>query len=134
MPVPCLHVSFRVITGLLICCVLRRTYGYPSSSACPHSRTPSTAVSTRTQKQVCLEWNWPEIVDFVSRIHVFVAVALTGSGSFLYIIECACVYACVCVCKLEGPHAHNTHAHSFANKCRNLMFLCCLLTKLLSLD
>eukprot|EP00070_Physeter_catodon_P029891 XP_028336785.1 arginyl-tRNA--protein transferase 1 isoform X4 [Physeter catodon] len=43
--------ALRVSTDRLICCVLRHMFGYPSSSACLHLRTPSTAVSTRTQKQ-----------------------------------------------------------------------------------
>ncbi|XP_057386756.1 arginyl-tRNA--protein transferase 1 isoform X7 [Balaenoptera acutorostrata] len=43
--------ALRVSIDRLICCVLRRMFGYPLSSACLHLRTPSTAVSTRTQKQ-----------------------------------------------------------------------------------
>ncbi|KAJ8789607.1 hypothetical protein J1605_022134 [Eschrichtius robustus] len=43
--------SRRVSIDRLICCVLRHMFGYPLSSACLHLRTPSTAVSTRTQKQ-----------------------------------------------------------------------------------
>ncbi|XP_059517849.1 arginyl-tRNA--protein transferase 1 isoform X19 [Myotis daubentonii] len=43
--------ALRVITDLPTCCVLRRTCGCPSSSACLPWRTPSTAVSTRTPKQ-----------------------------------------------------------------------------------
>lgn len=46
---------FRVSTDRRICCVLRRMFGSPLSSACPHLRNPSTAVSTRTRKQVCLK-------------------------------------------------------------------------------
>ncbi|XP_036079534.1 arginyl-tRNA--protein transferase 1 isoform X7 [Rousettus aegyptiacus] len=44
--------ALRVIIGLPICCVLRRMSGYPSSSACLLSRTPNTAASTRTRKQM----------------------------------------------------------------------------------
>uniref|UniRef100_A0A673SUF4 arginyltransferase n=1 Tax=Suricata suricatta TaxID=37032 RepID=A0A673SUF4_SURSU len=43
--------ALRGSTDLLICCVLRRTFGCPSSSACLPSTTRSTAVSTRTRKQ-----------------------------------------------------------------------------------
>ncbi|XP_064451434.1 arginyl-tRNA--protein transferase 1 isoform X16 [Mirounga angustirostris] len=43
--------ALRVSTDLLICCVLRRMFGCPLSSACLRLITPSTAVSTRIQKQ-----------------------------------------------------------------------------------
>ncbi|XP_064451429.1 arginyl-tRNA--protein transferase 1 isoform X9 [Mirounga angustirostris] len=43
-----------VSTDLLICCVLRRMFGCPLSSACLRLITPSTAVSTRIQKQYSL--------------------------------------------------------------------------------
>ncbi|XP_064344569.1 arginyl-tRNA--protein transferase 1 isoform X2 [Camelus dromedarius] len=41
----------RVSIDRLTCCVLRRTFGCPSSSVCLPLRTSSTAVSTRTRKQ-----------------------------------------------------------------------------------
>nr|XP_054377502.1 arginyl-tRNA--protein transferase 1 isoform X11 [Pongo abelii] len=44
--------ALRVSIDLLICCALRHMFGYPLSNACLHLKTPSTAVSTRTQKQV----------------------------------------------------------------------------------
>ncbi|XP_063526420.1 arginyl-tRNA--protein transferase 1 isoform X3 [Pongo pygmaeus] len=43
--------ALRVSIDLLICCALRHMFGYPLSNACLHLKTPSTAVSTRTQKQ-----------------------------------------------------------------------------------
>ncbi|XP_011898540.1 PREDICTED: arginyl-tRNA--protein transferase 1 isoform X3 [Cercocebus atys] len=43
--------ALRVSIDLLICCAPRHMFGSPLSNACPHLKTPSTAVSTRTQKQ-----------------------------------------------------------------------------------
>uniref|UniRef100_A0A8C9IIN3 arginyltransferase n=1 Tax=Piliocolobus tephrosceles TaxID=591936 RepID=A0A8C9IIN3_9PRIM len=43
--------ALRVSIDLLICCAPRHMFGSPLSNACLHLKTPSTAVSTRTQKQ-----------------------------------------------------------------------------------
>lgn len=125
---------FRVSTDRRICCVLRRMFGSPLSSACPHLRNPSTAVSTRTWKQVCLKrssagnhwlcfgvrmcdcgpWQGPVTFD-------------TNITESVWVL----VHRRVCVSKIRDAtytKQSHTHSHGFAKKCRSLLCLCLLLT------